>query len=80
MKAGQYGLNLTRICDFLHGQWTVAEYFLTDPTKKNGDPQKRIMAEHRITIDQVKGIDQISSETEGKNTEYFQNPFISKKE
>lgn len=79
MKAGQYGLNLTRICDFLHWQWTVAEYFLTDPTKKNWDPQKRIMSESRITINQVKGIDQISKETDGKNAEYFKNPFISNK-
>lgn len=77
MKAGQYGLNLWRICDFIHGQRTVAEYFMTDPTKKNWDPQKRIMAESRITIDQVKWIDQISLETNGNNSKYLKNPFTS---
>lgn len=60
-----------RVSDFLHGGREVAKYYLNDPTKKEGDPAKRIMSEERITINEVKGIQELRDETDGKFTKYY---------
>lgn len=74
IKRGRYRLPMKRVSDFLHWAWTVSESYLDDPTKKEGEIGKRIMSEKRITVDQVKGVEQHRQETNGKFTTYYVTP------
>lgn len=69
-----YWLPLQRICQFVNGEWKVAEYFLTDPTKEKTDPQKRIMSESRIWISEIPKSQEIMDATNQTMSKYFNNP------
>lgn len=61
-KAGIYELPMTRVNDFLSGRWKVAAYYITDPTKSNDDPDKRVMSQDRILIDEVPNIKKVQED------------------
>lgn len=69
-----YRLPMQRICQFMNGEWNVASYFLTDPTKTNDDPMKRIMSDERIPVTKVPNSYEILTRTNETMSEYYQNP------
>lgn len=67
---GVYGVPRKRIFDFLHGNWTVAESFLQDPTLPEGHENRRVMSEKRITVDQVPSISKLREQLGDTLTSY----------
>lgn len=75
LTGGMYWFPLKRVWEFLEWNRSVAEHYLNDPTKKKGDPQKHIMSEKRISIQDVKWIHRLMQETNWFTSEYFKSPF-----
>lgn len=74
MTKGIYWLPLQRICEFVNNERAIAEYYLTDQTKDKTDPTKRVMADTRIFASQIPKVQEIMDKTDGKMTEYYNNP------
>lgn len=78
-KAGMYGMPVARVKEFFKWSWKVAEFYLNDPTKSSNDPQKRIMSDRRIPINEIPWITKLLEETNNFKNEYYNNPFRTDK-
>lgn len=53
MKPGEFGIPFTRVKKFFSWEWSVAEYFETDPLLKEGDNGYRVMSENRLYVHEI---------------------------
>lgn len=56
LKRGEYWIPRKTVSKFLKWEWKVAEYYETNPTKKEWEDWRRFMSEKRITINEVPSI------------------------
>jgi len=56
LKRWEYGIPRKTVSKFLQWEWKVAEFYSTDPTKKEWEHGRREMSEHRISINEIPSI------------------------
>lgn len=73
MITGEYWIPRKRVQQFLNGDWKVAEYFLQNPLKKEGEEWRREMSENRIWIHEVPSVSKLKELYGEKLTTYVWN-------
>lgn len=73
MKAWEYWVPRKTVSKFLKWEWRVAEYYETDPTKKEWEDGRRTMSEKRILISEVPSIKNLRDQFGDHLTEYVWN-------
>lgn len=73
MNVWVYWVPRRTVSKFLSWEWKVAEYYETDPTKKEWEEGRRFMSENRITINEIPSIWQLKKQFWEKLVEYEWN-------
>lgn len=73
LKRWEYGIPRKTVSKFLAWEWSVAEFYETNPTKKEWEKGRREMSENRITINQIPSISELRKKFGEKLTEYSWN-------
>ena len=69
----EYWIPKTTVSKFLKWEWSVAEYYETDPTIPEWEEWRRIMSEERITINDIPSIKKLREVFWEWLTEYINN-------
>lgn len=73
MKNGEYWVPRKTVSRFLAGEWNVAEFYETDPTKKEWEEWRRVMSEKRISIHEIPSVKELQKQFGDHLTEYLWN-------